>query len=227
MNELRIIDNKGQRDTIDNPAPPSTVVQSQSNLARQTIKNTGGELTVHRHVGLNDLLKLISGLAFGSIPAMADKFAITIDEDAGPTTPPLDFTFNEPIPMDLVNEALLTLFAGLANITLLDPPPPPLLPSPFAGESCGIILDRLLPFSFRIGPIFDRLLPLPLLPIPTPDPDAIPPSRDVEGPRLAGLPCIPWRSRFLGICKLLPESPESSGVGKLVKLLLRLLSDNG
>lgn len=80
--------------------------------------------------------------------------------------------------VDLFNDDRLFRFAGLVSRIRLGPP------SPVGGESCGIILDRRLPFSFRMGPIFDRRLPLP--PFGTPDPND--PTFGMEDPRFAGLP---------------------------------------
>jgi len=66
-------------------------------------------------------------------------------------------------------ESRFTLFPGLARRTRLG-----LLASPPGGDNCGIILDLLRPFSFRI-PRFDRLL-------------FFIPDLGVEGNRLLGLP---------------------------------------
>lgn len=133
------------------------------------------------------------------------------------------FNLSTPTLIDLVNEVRLTRFAGLAIITLRAKV---LLPS-VGGESCGIMLDRLRPFSLRKSPILDRRLPLPLFAIPIPEPEPIPPF-GVEGARLPGLP---WtRSRTLGTCKLLPENvrcPPDSDESSDVKSWFMLMSDSG
>lgn len=104
--------------------------------------------------------------------------------------------------------------AGLVNTTLRGP----LFISPMGGESCGIILDRRLPFSFRNGPIFDRRLPLP--PFGTPDPED--PIFGVNDRRFAGLPRT-LLSRLLGTCKVLPGPDELSEV----VIWFMLMSDRG
>jgi len=78
------------------------------------------------------------------------------------------------------------------------------------------MLDRRLPFSFRIGPIFDRLLP-ELLPTEAKRLLAFP----VEGARLFGDP--KRRSRPLGTCRLLSLEPESSAE----PMRFMFISDNG
>lgn len=108
-----------------------------------------------RHVGLDPPFMLKSALTLGSKlegGARAERFAISVDDPVdgfvafGATT--------------FVNEGRFTRFEGLASSTRLIFGASPLL----TGESCGIMLDRLLPFSARCVPTMDRLLPLPLLP---------------------------------------------------------------
>jgi len=113
-----------------------------------------------RHVGLAPLFMLISALALGSKlegGARAERLAISVVDDPADTFVPFGTT-------TFVNETRLTRLVGLASNTRLI-----LGASPLAGESCGIMLDRLLPFSFR-GPTMDRLLPPPLLPSPALEP---------------------------------------------------------
>lgn len=111
---------------------------------------------IYLQVGFNLLDILISALI--SAGAATDKLAIDDGFNLKDATPEL---------RDI--ESRFTLFPGLARRTLLG-----LLESPPGGDNCGIILDRLLPFSFRT-PRFDRLL-------------FFAPDLGVEGTRLLGLP---------------------------------------
>lgn len=78
------------------------------------------------------------------------------------------------------------------------------------------MLDRRLLFSFRIGPMFDRLLPELLL-VEAKRLLAFP----VEGPRLFGDP--KRRSRTLGTWRLPSLELESS----VEPILFMFISDNG
>lgn len=78
------------------------------------------------------------------------------------------------------------------------------------------MLDRRLTFSFRIGPILDRLLPELLL-AEAERLLAFP----VEGARLFGDPNN--RSRTLGTCRLPSLEPESS----VEPIRFIFISDNG
>lgn len=159
----------------------------------------------YRHVGLELPLKLISPLlAF----AVACASAL------------LNFEVVANLCWDRArSDCLFGLFAGeRSTATRLGPAEALfLIASPeslrFAGESCGIILDRLLARSTRTGPIFD-LRRLVLV-----DPEAV--LLGVPGPRLPGLP---RRSRPLGTCSVSIASPlldEDSEVGDGARFMLR------
>jgi len=76
------------------------------------------------------------------------------------------------------------------------------------------MLDRRLPFSLRIGPMFDRLLPLLVE-------DETPLAFPVEGARLFGDPSR--RSRILGTFRLPSLDPESD----VEPIRFMFISDNG
>ena len=162
-------------------------------------------LNDQRQVGLN-LFMLKSALVFAS--KMADRFATPITEGVG-------LIFSEPVVMVLVKEGLFVRFPGLPVEDIKTRRAAPLELSASRGP-CGIKLDRrLLAFSFRTGPMFDRRLAVLLL---AEDSTLAFP---VEGARRFGDPGK--RSRTLGTCRFPSLEVELS----VDPILFMLTSDKG